>query len=566
VAYSHLEDIAESRITDRTIRKMYEFIDAAKTNEKFIKLVQSVLNTRMRGEWKQYRREAEVLLQWVKQTVDYRRDPVNVEMLGDVWRILDTRAGDCDDFVVLLGGALEATGTPVRIVTVSTRPDKQPSHVYLEAYLDGRWEPMDGIIQWSTVGWRPADGITATKLWKRSDVGLSGYEENPDVSGINGLGEHRHGHHYGWDNGVPPGAVERIAAHVAASVRVGRIKNTPAAINEAVRQLTEHAKETNFAGLGMHSSMPDGWVDDHYNAGGDNGPWEGGFANRMYVVPFPGIPNDVAETFAPGMPGSEIITERYIPSKLVRSVSDQRKVDDPADASLPFPYTLPITSSGDPLEIDYTAPRSRIPMRFDPTAWTGKAPSAEADDSYLMPQQTVPLEEKMTDIAGLGRYGSGRGPLAHITPSWDDYTMAGYGGGMGGFFDDLVAKAKALVEGGIASVEQAAGMVTKPTTTTTYTPPSGFNIKSLLLPGLAVIGVFVAWKSGIFGGRRGARRNPGRMNLKKLMLPAAVAVGAWVVLGKKNGTSAPASASPVNPTASPDYTATVYSNQQTSAL
>jgi hypothetical protein len=122
VAYSNLEDIAEARITDRTIRKMYGFIDAAKTDEKFQKLVYSVLNTRMRGEWKQYRREAEVLLQWVKQAVDYRRDPVNVELVQDVWATLDRRRADCDDFVVLLGGALEATGTPnSRATSISKR-------------------------------------------------------------------------------------------------------------------------------------------------------------------------------------------------------------------------------------------------------------------------------------------------------------------------------------------------------------------------------------------------------------------------------------------------------------
>lgn len=509
VAYSNLEDIAEARITDRTIRKMYKFIDAAKTDEKFQKLVYSVLNTRMRGEWKQYRREAEVLLQWVKQAVDYRRDPVNVELVQDVWATLDRRRADCDDFVVLLGGSLETTGTPVRIVTVSTRPDKQPSHVYLEAYLDGRWEPMDAIIQWSTVGWRPTDGVTDKKVWTRKDVGLSGYEENPDMSGFfAGLGEF-----------------------------LNKLFSKPRPIN----------------GLGMHSSMPDGWTDDRYNTRG-GGPWEGGFAERMYVVPMPGIPNDVSETFAPGIPGTAIIAKRIAePTKYVNSVADDHTTLRADDPTIPYPQKLPIESWRTPQELDYSAQRSRIPMRFNPDAWTGRVEDWTLSPSYMMPQQTVSLEEKMIDIAGLGRYGR-NGALAHVTPSWDDYTMAGYTG-MGSFFDDLVAKAKALVEGGIATVQGAAAMVTggaKPVPT--MAPPPSGKLPGWVVPAgvVAVVAVIGYTMMGRGRGRR-VRRNPGRLNLRKLMLPA-VAVGAWVVLSKKNGAK-PATA-PANPTMSPDYTAT----------
>src|SRR5262245_25250314 len=98
---------------------MYRLVDGAKTNVDFQKLVADVVNKNLRGVWKNYRREAEVLLRWVKAAVDYRRDPVNVELLQDPIRTLDRGAGDCDDMSVLLASALETLGTPTRFVTVS---------------------------------------------------------------------------------------------------------------------------------------------------------------------------------------------------------------------------------------------------------------------------------------------------------------------------------------------------------------------------------------------------------------------------------------------------------------
>lgn len=163
---------------------MYQLVDRGKTDAEFQKLIRQVLNARLPHEAKNYRREAEVLLDWVKETVRYTRDPVDVELLQDVWATLDRQTGDCDDEIVLVAAALESVGTPVRFVTISTRLDREPSHVYCEAFIDGRWEPLDPIVPSSTVGWRPQDGVTALKVWKRQDVGARMGDETP----IEGLG------------------------------------------------------------------------------------------------------------------------------------------------------------------------------------------------------------------------------------------------------------------------------------------------------------------------------------------------------------------------------------------
>lgn len=179
MARALLENIPESRLTAATLQRMYRLVDAGKTDPAFQEIVRKVVNGEMPGQWKNYRREAETILRWVKRTVNYRRDPVDVELLQDVWRTLDTQAGDCDDFSILLGAALESIGSPIRFVTISTRADHTPSHVYIESFINGRWTPLDGIVKSSFVGWQPTQGITNRQVWTRTDVGLAGYEDHP---------------------------------------------------------------------------------------------------------------------------------------------------------------------------------------------------------------------------------------------------------------------------------------------------------------------------------------------------------------------------------------------------
>jgi len=241
VTRAFLEDIPEARFTESTIRRMFELVDKAKTDEKFQKLIYGIVNKSMRGNWKDYRREVEVLLEWFKKRHDYRRDPHNVELLQDVWATLDRRRFDCDDATIFMCSGSEILGAPCRIVTVSTRENREPSHVYIQAFLEGSWQGIDAIMPWSTVGWEPTDGITARKIWTRRDVGLAGYEE----PAMEGLGRMRY----------------------------------------------------------LENSNPEGWTDDRYNVGPRKN-YEGGFAQRMSVVNPTGIPNDGSDTFAPGMPGS----------------------------------------------------------------------------------------------------------------------------------------------------------------------------------------------------------------------------------------------------------------------
>src|SRR5262245_30864814 len=78
--------------------------------------------------------EVSALFRWVRRHIRYTRDIYRVELLHTPRRMLELRAGDCDDMTILLGAMLVATGHPVRLVLVGFRPNKPHaySHIYPE--------------------------------------------------------------------------------------------------------------------------------------------------------------------------------------------------------------------------------------------------------------------------------------------------------------------------------------------------------------------------------------------------------------------------------------------------
>ena len=73
--------------------------------------------------------------------------------------------GDCDDKAILAGAGLSNLGVPVRIVTTSYREDEQMQHVYLEAFIEGRWYPFDATYS-GNIPFVEAP-YTAKQTWSR---------------------------------------------------------------------------------------------------------------------------------------------------------------------------------------------------------------------------------------------------------------------------------------------------------------------------------------------------------------------------------------------------------------
>jgi len=102
------------------------------------------------------------LFQWVRNHVRYTRDIFRLELLHTARRMLELRAGDCDDMTILLGAMLVSTGHPVRLVLTGFRRRRPGSysHIYPEVNVRGKWIALDATMS-QPIGWAPP------ALWKR---------------------------------------------------------------------------------------------------------------------------------------------------------------------------------------------------------------------------------------------------------------------------------------------------------------------------------------------------------------------------------------------------------------
>ena len=103
------------------------------------------------------------LFDWVRRNIRFTRDIFRVELLHTARRMLELRAGDCDDLTILLGAMLVSTGHPVRLALVGFRPHRPHlySHIYPEVYVNGRWVAIDASMRKRPMGFAPP------AVWKR---------------------------------------------------------------------------------------------------------------------------------------------------------------------------------------------------------------------------------------------------------------------------------------------------------------------------------------------------------------------------------------------------------------
>jgi len=109
---------------------------------------------RNRVQPKNYLGEINMLFEWVKKNVRYTRDIYRVELLHTARRMLELRAGDCDDMTILLGAMLKSIGHPVRLALVGFNPKKPKlfTHIYLEAFHKNQWIALDPTVD-HPMGW-----------------------------------------------------------------------------------------------------------------------------------------------------------------------------------------------------------------------------------------------------------------------------------------------------------------------------------------------------------------------------------------------------------------------------
>jgi transglutaminase-like putative cysteine protease len=86
--------------------------------------------------------EVHALFEFVRDHIRYVRDVHEVETLHTAERVLEQRAGDCDDKAVLLASLLESIGYPTRFLAMGRKPGYF-EHVIVETRPFGNWIALE---------------------------------------------------------------------------------------------------------------------------------------------------------------------------------------------------------------------------------------------------------------------------------------------------------------------------------------------------------------------------------------------------------------------------------------
>jgi hypothetical protein len=95
--------------------------------------------------------ELKTIFEWMVKNIRYVQDPVHIEFIMHPAKLLEVKAGDCDDLSILFAALAESIGVPARFVAVKTlagndaddKGERRFNHVYPEAYVNGAWVPYD---------------------------------------------------------------------------------------------------------------------------------------------------------------------------------------------------------------------------------------------------------------------------------------------------------------------------------------------------------------------------------------------------------------------------------------
>ena len=107
--------------------------------------------------------QAQAIQSWVHNNIEYRRDPVDVELVQTPQVTLQLKAGDCDDQAVLTAALLQATGHPTQFVAVGLNGGPL-SHVLTQTLIGTSWVAVE-TIERKALGWMPP-GVTSYYIKK----------------------------------------------------------------------------------------------------------------------------------------------------------------------------------------------------------------------------------------------------------------------------------------------------------------------------------------------------------------------------------------------------------------
>lgn len=102
--------------------------------------------------------EVKALFGAVRNSVRYVRDIYKVDTFQAPHRTLEFAGGDCDDYTITLGSALQSIGYPIKIRIVQSTDSPDFNHIFLLVGLPPRepskWYALDASLN-KPAGWSP---------------------------------------------------------------------------------------------------------------------------------------------------------------------------------------------------------------------------------------------------------------------------------------------------------------------------------------------------------------------------------------------------------------------------
>lgn len=156
--FRRLQISTGARGTTETLRAMADLIVEASQDPYFVQFTRNIVRS---CASKDYLCEADALLQYVKQNVTYRQDPLLMEWVQSPgWTMFVERQGDCDDSSSLLAAMDLAAGHGAELVAVATERSNpsEYTHVFTRVGLRTpgggvEWLGQDAVPTPARLGW-----------------------------------------------------------------------------------------------------------------------------------------------------------------------------------------------------------------------------------------------------------------------------------------------------------------------------------------------------------------------------------------------------------------------------
>jgi hypothetical protein len=123
-----------------------------------VKAVSQKRNGRFQLAERDYDGEIKAVFNAIRKNVRYVRDGHRIDTFQAPGRTLEFGGGDCDDYSITMGSALQSIGYPIKLRVVQSKGSPEFNHIFMLAGVPPRaptkWVPLDASVN-KPAGWHP---------------------------------------------------------------------------------------------------------------------------------------------------------------------------------------------------------------------------------------------------------------------------------------------------------------------------------------------------------------------------------------------------------------------------